>query len=370
MNVLALTLVVRDESDILAANLDYHLAQGVDVILAIDHGSQDGTTEILRDYERTGRVRSFRDEARPHDQASRVNRLLQVAAEEYAADWVIHCDADEFWMPAAGSLRDVFGTIPERYGYVQVARHNFLPNGNGDQPFHQHMVVRHRHSLNLRGTKLEPKVAQRPCAGAKVGHGNHDLETPVLNRAPDIGAVEVLHFPARSFEQFTRKVIKVGVGIERLEDRPPGVGCDQLELLDLYRKGILPDYYRSEALDPGQVEAGLKRGELIVDTRLQMLMNAGRVPVQESPTIQELLRRLWTTTAEAWADALSAAEAQANERAATITELQAQLAHAQAEAQHLARTLSVMRNSRIMRYSAPARRAYYRVRSNGRDAAV
>jgi glycosyl transferase family 2 len=364
MNVLALTLVVRDESDILAANLDYHLAQGVDVILAIDHGSSDGTTGILREYERsTGRVRSFREEARPHDQARRVNRLLQMAAKEHAADWVIHCDADEFWIPAAGSLRDVFAAIPERYGYIQVARHNFLPsgNGNGNQPFHQRMVVRHRHSVNLRGTTLEPKIAQRPSAGAKVAHGNHDLETPVLDRAPDIGAVEVLHFPARSFEQFEQKVIKTGVGYEQLEDRPPDVGCDQLELLDLYRSGTLPDYYRSEALAPGQVQAGLERGELVVDARLQALMKAARPPVQESAAIQELLHRVWTSV-ETLTDALSAAESQATERAATITALDAQLRDAQAEAQALANSLSVVRNSRIMRYSEPARRAYYRVR--------
>ncbi|MBV8989996.1 MAG: glycosyltransferase family 2 protein, partial [Solirubrobacterales bacterium] len=114
--VLALTLVVRDEEDILAANLDYHLAQGVDVILVIDHGSVDSTPAILTEYGSTGRVRSFRDEARPHRQAARVNRLLKIAAEEHQADWVIHCDADEFWMPAAGSLRDVFGAIPDRYG--------------------------------------------------------------------------------------------------------------------------------------------------------------------------------------------------------------------------------------------------------------
>ena len=111
MRILALTLVVRDESDILAANLDYHFAQGVDVILVVDHGSSDGTAEILRAYEQAGRLRWFRDEARPHDQPRRVNRLLRVAAEEYAADWVIHGDADEFWMPAAGSLRDVFAAI-------------------------------------------------------------------------------------------------------------------------------------------------------------------------------------------------------------------------------------------------------------------
>ena len=119
--ILALTLVVRDEEDILAANLDFHLAQGVDVILVIDHGSTDRTPEILREYEGRGQVRAFRDDDRAHDQSARVERLLRIAAEEHDAEWVIHCDADEFWMPTAGSLRDVFAAVPERFGYMVVA---------------------------------------------------------------------------------------------------------------------------------------------------------------------------------------------------------------------------------------------------------
>jgi hypothetical protein len=351
MSVLALTLVVRDEADILGANLDYHLAQGVDIILVIDHGSSDGTSEILRDYEQTGRLRSFRDEARPHDQASRVNRLVAVAAEDHAADWIIHGDADEFWIPAVGSLRDVFAAIPERYGYIQVARHNFLPSDENGHPFHQRMVIRHRRSLNLRGTTLEPKVAQRPTAGGTVVHGNHDLEAPVLERAPDIGAVEVLHFPLRSFEQFERKVVKIGVGYERLEDRPRIVGCDQLELLAAYRSGRLRQHYASEELEPEQIDAGLECGDLVVDSRLQAFMKAPPDSIQESPSVQELLRRAWVT-AEALTetkDALAAAEARLRE--------------ARAEANELARTLDVVLNSKIMTYSAPARRVYYRIRA-------
>src|SRR5436309_4430438 len=120
--VVALTLVVRDEEDILAANLDYHLAQGVDVILAVDHGSSDGTAEILERYGQTGRVQSVRDDDRLHDQPRRVNRLLRMAAEEHGADWVIHCDADEFWIPTVGSLRDVFAAVPDRSVYLALER--------------------------------------------------------------------------------------------------------------------------------------------------------------------------------------------------------------------------------------------------------
>ena len=48
------TLVVRDEADIVDAQIAYHLNAGVDFVLATDHDRIDGTTEILESYERDG----------------------------------------------------------------------------------------------------------------------------------------------------------------------------------------------------------------------------------------------------------------------------------------------------------------------------
>ena len=44
---LAMTLIVRNEADIIEDNLRYHRAQGVDFFIVLDNGSTDGTLEIL-----------------------------------------------------------------------------------------------------------------------------------------------------------------------------------------------------------------------------------------------------------------------------------------------------------------------------------
>lgn len=37
---LVMTLLVRNEADVIETNLEYHLAQGVDFVIVTDHGSE------------------------------------------------------------------------------------------------------------------------------------------------------------------------------------------------------------------------------------------------------------------------------------------------------------------------------------------
>src|ERR1700716_4404553 len=112
----AMTMVVRDEADVLGANLEHHLAHGVDLILVTDHASEDAPPEILDRYGRAGAVKVFREEAETLDQAPWVTRMARLAAVEHGADWVLNSDADEFWFPLAGSLKSVLAAVPTTFG--------------------------------------------------------------------------------------------------------------------------------------------------------------------------------------------------------------------------------------------------------------
>jgi hypothetical protein len=96
---LVMTLLVRDEADVVDAQIAHHLAAGVDHVVATDNRSTDGTTDILERWEATGRLSLIRESGDNLRQSEWVTRMARLAATELAADWIINTDADEFWWP-------------------------------------------------------------------------------------------------------------------------------------------------------------------------------------------------------------------------------------------------------------------------------
>ncbi len=133
--MLIMTLLVRDEQDIVAANIDYHLARGVDLVIATDNASVDDTVEILRGYESCGVLRLLHEPTDDYSQWRWVTRMARLAAAE-GADWVINADVDEFWWPLNGAgLPEAFAALPAEIGVLEVARHNFPPALSTTGPF-------------------------------------------------------------------------------------------------------------------------------------------------------------------------------------------------------------------------------------------
>ena len=107
-----MTLRTRDNEDLVGAHLAFHLAAGVDFVVATDHLSVDGTRDILREHERAGHLTLICKDAEQYVPGEWVNDMARLAATEHAADWIIHSDIDEFWWPRGGNLKDVLRTFP------------------------------------------------------------------------------------------------------------------------------------------------------------------------------------------------------------------------------------------------------------------
>ena len=138
---LVMTLLARDEIDVVDSWLSFHLNAGVDLVIATDNRSQDGTTEVLEEYARSGQVHLLREPGEDLRQDEWVTRMARLAATQFGADWVINSDADEFWWPRGASLSEVLAAVPPRYGTVGAFLRVFCPRP-GDGHFAERMTVR------------------------------------------------------------------------------------------------------------------------------------------------------------------------------------------------------------------------------------
>jgi len=268
---LVMTLLVRDEEDIVADAIDFHLAQGVDEVIVTDNGSEDRTLEILRSYEARGVARIILEPTDDYSQGRWVTRMARMAADELGADWVINSDADEFWWPREGTLRSNFEGVGESVGAVVGRRTNFVPRPEDGRPYWERMTLRERESLNPVGKPLPPKLAHRAHPEIVVVQGNHRVKGPDLGSTLDDGSIEILHFPMRSYAQFENKIVKGGRAYARNRELPEKTGRTWRRLYDTWEQGGLPDHYEAN------VVADEARDDLLEDTRLRDYLEALRL---------------------------------------------------------------------------------------------
>ena len=265
---LVMTLLVRDEADIVDAQIAFHLDAGVDYVVATDNRSEDGTTEILERYAREGHLHLIHEPGDDLRQSEWVTRMARFAADELGADWVINADADEFWWPRGGDFRALFATVPDRFGVLRGAWRNFVPRPDDDRVFADRMTVRlcepsfHPHPLSIHF-----KSAHRAVADVRIGRGNHEAFGHGLVALRGWYPIEILHFPVRSLEQCMRKYVTQFVALERNAEK--GIPGHMADAYRAYRAGSLPDFYAPLVVDGAELERGIERGALIVDTRLR-----------------------------------------------------------------------------------------------------
>ncbi len=282
-----MTYKLRDEADVIADNVRYHVGQGIDTFLAADNGSTDGTREILAGFEDRGLMRVFDEPAEDFRQESRhwLTKMARFAAEELGADWVIHNDADEFWWPVQGTIPEALAGIPPEFGAVISPRSEFVTRPEDDRHFAERMDVRETRA------RLRPKVAHRAEPNVVVLHrGAHDVALaapdgdglairspgrPVLRGARDeidegddeklVWApnhpLRTFHFPLRTYEQFERKA-RTTVLHGAFADRG-----NRKVVREHIENGTLREFYESQIESQEEVERRIAAGELVVDRR-------------------------------------------------------------------------------------------------------
>ena len=281
---LAMTMVVRDGGDVLADNIRFHAAQGVDLFVIADHLSADDSLEVAQGYERLGLVDLHRLEGPVQDIWDHARTRLARRAHELGADWVINNDQDEFWWPMAGNLKDAFATIPEAFGVLVAPRADFVARSGGG-PYIERMVYRESRFLR------PPKAAHRanPAVVLDQPHptrisleqgfdidafagrpGIDDVSREVspaelaLVWAP-IFPIRILHFPIRSFEQYRRRIeVAASEGNLGIKDREG--------MREAFEEGRLEEIYEGLVVSDADLASALADGALVEDRDLAEYM--------------------------------------------------------------------------------------------------
>lgn len=268
---IVMTLLCRNEEDIVGYNAAYHLAQGVDFIVAMDNGSTDRTPALLARFAKLGKLHLIHEPRHIHDQSTWVTGMARMAATRFDADWVINNDADEFWAAPGTTLRAALAAVPRDVASLSVPRIDMLPPRDGGAKFYEAMTIHLATCEAIDGGRSLPKVCHRAYADIHIADGNHFASRGGA-RLPEGGGhpLRILHFPIRSLAQLERKIRQGVAALEANPRLPVSTGRHWRNLhRDYLSTGQLEEYYLERAASAERIAAGLARGALIEETSVR-----------------------------------------------------------------------------------------------------
>ena len=207
-----MTLLVKNETDIIAANLEFHHQMGVDGFIVTDNCSSDETPAILEEYKRRGWILEIIHEpATGYEQKMWVDRMVWIAKTKYKADWIINADADEFWHPTSGNVKDIVSCTRANALICDIV--NVYPTED-EKWYEWENCAEPPHSLPLNPPQLHPysifskhrhKVMHRADGYLQIHMGNHKVwMLPRLRET--INSLVIYHYNYRGKEHFVRKM--------------------------------------------------------------------------------------------------------------------------------------------------------------------
>jgi glycosyltransferase involved in cell wall biosynthesis len=213
-------MLVKDELDIIAPVVRHLLAQ-VDQVIVSDNASSDGTRERLGELAaRNDRLTVLDDTETGYYQARKTTALALLAARG-GHEWVIPCDADEWWYaPDGRRLADFLAGVPPDTVRVRAPLYNHIPTG-----LDRTQIADPLARIGWRFRNHQPlkfgKVACRLLPGLEIEMGNHAAAVPGIGT--ELVDLCIRHFSWRTAAQYLRK-IRNGEKAYAATDLPEGYG--------------------------------------------------------------------------------------------------------------------------------------------------
>lgn len=270
-----MTVLARDEEDIIDAQLAFHLSAGVDFVIATDNGSEDRTADIMRAYEREGVLHFISNPDRGFSQIEVVTHMARLAATDFGADWVINSDADEFWWPRGDSFHELLAELPDRYGSVRGLWRNFAPRPDRHWFFAERMTTRLCRPTPGGGA-FNPhfKTLHRADPDVTVGGGNHEVFGRSAHVLRGFYPVDIFHFPVRSLEHCERRYLRQWY-YQTLAGQTPAPQVAAAH--EAHVTGRMEEFYAELVVGDEELAEGAKAGTYAEDTRLRDALRALRL---------------------------------------------------------------------------------------------
>lgn len=252
---LIITLLVKDEEDILETNIRFHKAMGADGFIVTSHNSTDRTNEILEKLKQEGIILEIIYETDPaYNKVMFVDRMIKIAKRKYKADWIINADADEFYYSKDLNLKkSIIKYKKTNVNVLKVDSTFYYPDNREDflrspyfvtRPFLKYVaekldITNKPEFKGFIGSNGCTKVIHKTKGYKRIVIGNHDIKMryKVCVEPADI---VLYHYTIRNYNESIKKVKRYK---ESLKLIGKGFGVHMRKIIQEYESGELKKNY-------------------------------------------------------------------------------------------------------------------------------
>lgn len=251
-------LGVKNEFEIIELSIKHLRNIGVDHIMVCDISSDDGTAEALEKYKAddfeilTLLDSSMSDNIPPEESWGYLTRQMYQKA---SVDWVIFQDADEFWIPASGNIKEC--EMLDSYDVLSVERFNLAIEADNPKwadnlmPIHYNNLQFFTDNIDdlweymknddknswIKGN-IESKIMARPKRISGLTDGCHDvIEAGEPLRRANANDMLIAHLPFSTRSRFYKKVEDISRGFK-------AEGTDLFSGADTWKNNVIAWQWR------------------------------------------------------------------------------------------------------------------------------